>query len=160
VTAQVSSDSIEGWRSFLAHERKRLGFVREPFREGRVLANPRREDFEEDDAVQRPLPGSVNRAHATLADEAQAFELRKRAGHLLRYGGNERGSPAFTLAVPSGPMSTPMRSPAFISHSGKSPSGAFGDTSLAHPLEVCFVSTMRAFTIIDGGCCLMNDGMG
>jgi len=89
VTAQVSSDSIEGWRSFLAHERKRLGFAREPFREGRVLANPRREDCEVDDAVRRLLPGTANRAHDVPTDEAQAFESRKQSGNLLRYGGDE-----------------------------------------------------------------------
>ena len=58
---------------------QRLGLAGEAFREGRIAADAGREDFEGDDAVERLLPGFVDRPHAALADEAQDFQLRETA---------------------------------------------------------------------------------
>ena len=65
-------------------------------REGRIAAQFRREDLQRDGAVERGLPHLVNEAHATLADEFQHFELRKRGRHLIE---RRRGAAAGEAVV-------------------------------------------------------------
>ena len=78
---------------------QRLRFTGEPLGKSRILADSWRQDFEGDHSVEFLLPGSIDRAHAALANEIQDFQLRKEATNLCRGGGDERRSPAFRLAV-------------------------------------------------------------
>ena len=78
---------------------QRLGLAGEAFGKGRVVADARRQDFQGDDAVERLLPGFVDRAHAALADESQDFQLGKRLDQFFGCRRHEPGPTAFSLAV-------------------------------------------------------------
>ncbi len=70
---------------------QRAGLAREPFGEGRIAAHFGRQDFHGHQSIEARLPRFVNRAHASLAEQFQHFELRKTGGELLDRRRNESG---------------------------------------------------------------------
>ena len=70
----------------MAEHGHRPGLAGEPLGEGRVLADPRREDLQRHQPVEPLLPGLVDHAHPAAADQFQDLQVGEKRGQLGRRG--------------------------------------------------------------------------
>ena len=72
------AEFMDGDDIVMAQLGQRTGFARETLRKTRVRTSLRGQNFQRHHAVQRRLPGLINRAHASFAEQADDFKLGKK----------------------------------------------------------------------------------
>ncbi len=83
----------------------RPGLAGKPLGKGRVVADPRREDFQRHQPVEPLLPGLIDHAHAAPAQQFQNLQVGEMGSQLGRRGRNEVGTLGRIAAARSGGLS-------------------------------------------------------